>query len=326
MKRLSERQQALLLLLADGEFHSGEQIGQALAISRAAVSQQIKGLKALGLDIYSVSGKGHALAQPLELLDPEVLQQVAGGAPVHCVAVIDSTNRYMMSRLGDWQKGECLLAECQTAGRGRRGREWVSPFGGQLIMSLYWRLEEGMAAAMGLSLVVGVVLAETLVAAGFAEVGLKWPNDLYVQGRKLAGILVEMSAIAGGSCHVVIGVGVNFSMPVQLAASIAQPWTALSAISSGPIERNRLTANFIVQLRQALLEFEQHGLAPFIERWNCLDVYRDGLVRLLLGEQEIRGVARGIDAQGGLVLETEAGLQTYVGGEISLRGAESPRL
>ncbi|MGL4206840.1 MAG: bifunctional biotin--[acetyl-CoA-carboxylase] ligase/biotin operon repressor BirA [Aeromonadaceae bacterium] len=324
MKRLSERQLALLRLLADGEFHSGEQIGDALAISRAAVSQQIKGLKALGLDIYSVTGKGHALAEPLELLEPETLRQEAGGAPIHCIAVIDSTNRYMMSRLGDWQKGECLLAECQTAGRGRRGREWISPFGGQLILSLYWRLEEGMAAAMGLSLVVGVVLAETLVAAGFPGIGLKWPNDLYAQGQKLAGILVEMSAIAGGSCHVVIGVGANISMPAQLGASITQPWTALSAIGSAPIARNRLTADFIRQLRLALLAFEQHGLAPFIERWNRMDLYRDGPVRLLLGEQEISGIARGIDGQGGLVLETETGLHTYVGGEISLRGADSP--
>lgn len=322
MKRLSERQLALLQLLADGGFHSGEQIGLRLAISRAAVSQQIKGLKALGLDIYSVSGKGHALAQPLELLDPGLLQQDAGEAPIHCVAVIDSTNRYMMSRLADWQKGECLLAECQTAGRGRRGRHWVSPFGGQLILSLYWRLEEGMAAAMGLSLVVGVALAETLQAAGYRDVGLKWPNDLYAQGQKLAGILVEMSAIAGGSCHVVIGIGVNLAMPAQFATEIAQPWTALAAITPAPVPRNRLTADLILHLRRALLEFEQNGLAPFIERWNGLDVYRDKPVRLLLGEQEIRGVARGIDVQGGLVLETSSGVQTYVGGEISLRGAE----
>lgn len=322
MKRLSERQLALLQLLADGGFHSGEQIGLRLAISRAAVSQQIKGLKALGLDIYSVSGKGHALAQPLELLDPALLQQDAGEAPIQCVAVIDSTNRYMMSRLADWQKGECLLAECQTAGRGRRGRHWVSPFGGQLILSLYWRLEEGMAAAMGLSLVVGVALAETLQAAGYRDVGLKWPNDLYAQGQKLAGILVEMSAIAGGSCHVVIGIGVNLTMPAQFATEIAQPWTALAAITPAPVQRNRLTADLILHLRRALLEFEQHGLAPFIERWNGLDVYRDKPVRLLLGEQEIRGMARGIDVQGGLLLETSSGLQTYVGGEISLRGAE----
>ena len=321
MRHLTTRQQQLLRLLADGEFHSGEQIGRQLVISRAAVSQQIKGLKALGLDIFSVTGKGHALAQPLELLDAVALQQVAGGAPIHCVAMIDSTNQYMMSRLGDWQKGECLLTEYQTAGRGRRGRQWVSPFGSQLMMSLYWRLEEGMAAAMGLSLVVGVALVETLQSFGYHEVGLKWPNDVYAQGAKLAGILVEMSATSGGSCHVVIGVGLNLSMPLQPLPAITQPWTALSAIASAPVARNRFSGEFIRRLRCALLEFEQGGLTPFLGRWNQLDIYRDRPVRLLVGEQEIRGVARGIDGQGGLLLETESGLQTFVGGEISLRAA-----
>lgn len=322
MRHLTTRQQQLLRLLADGEFHSGEQIGRQLVISRAAVSQQIKGLKALGLDIFSVTGKGHALAQPLELLDAAALQQLAGGAPIHCVAMIDSTNQYMMSRLGDWQKGECLLTEYQTAGRGRRGRQWVSPFGSQLMMSLYWRLEEGMAAAMGLSLVVGVALVETLQSFGYHEVGLKWPNDVYAQGAKLAGILVEMSATSGGSCHVVIGVGLNLNMPLQPLPAITQPWTALSTISSAPVARNRFSGEFIRRLRAALLEFEQGGLTPFLGRWNQMDIYRDRPVRLLLGEQEIRGVARGINGQGGLLLETGSGLQTFVGGEISLRAAD----
>ena len=321
MRHLTTRQQQLLRLLADGEFHSGEQIGRQLSITRAAISQQIKGLKALGLDIFSVTGKGHALAQPLELLDVAVLQRDAGGAPIHCVALIDSTNQYMMSRLVDWQKGECLLTEYQTAGRGRRGRQWISPFGSQLMMSLYWRLEEGMAAAMGLSLVVGVALVETLQSFGYHEVGLKWPNDVYAQGAKLAGILVEMSATSGGSCHVVIGIGLNLQMPLQPVHGINQPWTALSAIRAESVPRNRLGAEFIRRLRLALQEFEAGGMASFLTRWNHLDVYRDRPVRLLLGEQEIRGVARGIDEQGGLVLETESGLQTYVGGEISLRPA-----
>ena len=321
MRHLTTRQQQLLRLLADGEFHSGEQIGRQLSITRAAISQQIKGLKALGLDIFSVTGKGHALAQPLELLDAAALQHDAGGAPIHCVALIDSTNQYMMSRLVDWQKGECLLTEYQTAGRGRRGRQWISPFGSQLMMSLYWRLEEGMAAAMGLSLVVGVALVETLQSFGYHQVGLKWPNDVYAQGAKLAGILVEMSATSGGSCHVVIGVGLNLQMPLQPVHGINQPWTALSAIRAESVPRNRLGAEFIRRLRLALQEFEAGGMAPFLARWNHLDVYRDRPVRLLLGEQEIRGVARGIDGQGGLILETESGLQTYVGGEISLRAA-----
>ena len=319
MRRLTERQQQLLQLLADGEFHSGEQIGQQLAISRAAISLQVKSLKALGLDIFSVTGKGYRLARPLELLDAAYLEQLPG-APIHCIAVIDSTNQYMMSRLADWQKGECLLAECQTSGRGRRGRQWVSPFAGQMIMSLYWRLESGFAAAMGLSLVVGVALAETLQALNYPDVGLKWPNDLYVRGEKLAGILVEMSAIAGGSCHVVVGVGLNLTMPVELGAHIGQPWTSLARLRSEPLQRNLLTATFIQNLRRALESFEQDGLAPFVERWNRLDIYRDKPVQLTLGEQQISGVVRGINPQGGLVLERNDTLEVYMGGEISLRG------
>ena len=324
MRRLTERQQQLLQLLADGEFHSGEQIGQQLAISRAAISLQVKGLKALGLDIFSVTGKGYRLARPLELLDAAYLEQLPG-APIHCIAVIDSTNQYMMSRLADWQKGECLLAECQTSGRGRRGRQWVSPFAGQMIMSLYWRLESGFAAAMGLSLVVGVALAETLQALNYPDVGLKWPNDLYARGEKLAGILVEMSAIAGGSCHVVVGVGLNLTMPVELGAHIGQPWTSLARLRSEPLQRNLLTATFIQNLRRALESFEQDGLAPFVERWNRLDIYRDKPVQLTLGEQQISGVVRGINPQGGLVLERNDTLEVYMGGEISLRGIWASR-
>jgi len=189
-----------------------------------------------------------------------------------------------------------------------------------MIMSLYWRLESGFAAAMGLSLVVGVTLAETLQALNYPDVGLKWPNDLYARGEKLAGILVEMSAIAGGSCHVVIGVGLNLAMPVELGTHIGQPWTSLARLRGEPVQRNQLTAAFIQNLRQALERFEQGGLAPFIERWNRLDIYRDQPVQLFLGEQQISGVVRGINSQGGLVLERNDTLEVYMGGEISLRG------
>lgn len=319
MRHLTPRQQQLLQLLADGEFHSGEQIGRQLDISRAAINQQIQHLKPLGLDIFSVTGKGYRLARPIELLDPAVLE-AAGAAPVQCLAVIDSTNQYMLSRLSSWQPGECVLAECQTAGRGRRGREWISPFAGQMIMSMYWRLEQGMAAAMGLSLVVGVALAETLAAAGYPDIGLKWPNDLYARGQKLAGILVEMSAIAGSACHLVIGVGMNLGMPSQMAEQISQPWTALAALRDEPVARNALTADFILRLREALATFARDGLTPFQTRWNQLDIYRDQPVRLLLADEEIRGIARGIDAQGALLLEqADRQVYRYIGGEISVR-------
>lgn len=321
MRRLSERQQQLLQLLADGHFHAGPQIGEALGISRAAVSQQLKGLRELGVELHSVSGKGHRLALPLQLLDAQRLQQDLPEAPVQVLAVIDSTNLFMMSQLDRWQKGECVLAECQTAGRGRRGRQWHSPFGSQLILSLFWRLEQGMASAMGLSLVVGIALVDALESQGLTGIKVKWPNDLYLDGRKLAGILVEMAATVGGACQMVVGMGMNLQLPLGEAQKIDQPWAELQTlVGEGRLDRHRLTCAVVQHLRQSLARFEQEGMAPFVARWNELDLYRDQPVRLISGERSWHGIARGIDEQGALVLENELGeRQTLVGGEISLR-------
>ncbi|MGL5974056.1 MAG: biotin--[acetyl-CoA-carboxylase] ligase, partial [Aeromonas sobria] len=196
---LTPIRQTLITLLSDGQFHSGEQLGEQLGISRAAVSKHMAALKELGLDLFSLTGKGYRLAVPMALYEQGTLQALAPMAPVHCFPVIDSTNQYLLERVSRLQSGESCLAECQTAGRGRRGKPWVSPFGCQLILSMYWRLEQGMAAAMGLSLAVGVAVVQALESLGYQGVELKWPNDLYYQGRKLAGILVEMSGSAGAS-------------------------------------------------------------------------------------------------------------------------------
>ena len=196
---LTPIRQTLITLLSDGQFHSGEQLGEQLGISRAAVSKHMAALKELGLDLFSLTGKGYRLAVPMALYDEAQLQALAPMAPVHCFPVIDSTNQYLLERVNQLSSGESCLAECQTAGRGRRGKPWVSPFGCQLILSMYWRLEQGMAAAMGLSLAVGVAVVQALESLGYPGVELKWPNDLYYQGRKLAGILVEMSGSAGAS-------------------------------------------------------------------------------------------------------------------------------
>ncbi|WP_107852047.1 bifunctional biotin--[acetyl-CoA-carboxylase] ligase/biotin operon repressor BirA [Oceanimonas marisflavi] len=320
MAELTPLREQLLRCLADGQFHSGEQLGDALSVSRAAVSKHVQALKSLGLDIYSVSGKGYRLAVPLQLLDPERLARALAPVRVEVVPVIGSTNQHWLERVEQLNKGDLCLAECQTAGRGRRGRSWISPFGGQLVMSLYWRLEQGMAAAMGLSLVVGIAVVEALESAGFAGVALKWPNDLYLNGRKLAGILVEMSGTAGGPCHLVIGMGLNLVLPATEQDRITQPWAELAEL--GEIsDRNGLVIALAQGLQQALARFEQEGIAGFRERWNRLDYFNGKPVRVLMGEQVVHGTARGIDEQGALLLELENGeLKRYLGGEISLRG------
>ncbi|WP_429233605.1 bifunctional biotin--[acetyl-CoA-carboxylase] ligase/biotin operon repressor BirA [Aeromonas salmonicida] len=316
---LTPIRQTLITLLSDGQFHSGEQLGEQLGISRAAVGKHMAALKELGLDLFSLTGKGYRLAVPMALYDQAQLQALAPTAPVHCFPVIDSTNQYLLERVNQLQSGESCLAECQTAGRGRRGKPWVSPFGCQLILSMYWRLEQGMAAAMGLSLAVGVAVVQALESLGYTGVELKWPNDLYYQGRKLAGILVEMSGSAGASCNLVIGVGLNLAMPAREGERIDQAWSELRHIQPELVDRNLLAARMLGHLQQAMLTFEQQGLSHFVDDWNRLDHFAGRPVRLLMGEQEIRGIARGIDDRGALRLETSEGIKFYLGGEISLR-------
>lgn len=318
MKQLNARQQALLAVLADGAFHSGEQIGVKLGISRAAISQQIKSLRLLGLEIFSVTGKGYRLNTPLQLLNRESIQQHLNDLPVHTCAVIDSTNQYMMAQLDRWQKGECLLAETQTAGRGRRGRQWHSPFGSQFIMSMYWRLDDGPSAAMGLSLAIGVAVIQALESVGYRDLSLKWPNDIYMARRKLAGILVEMSAAVGGICHLVIGVGVNLNLPDAVIAQLDQPCAHL-AEQPVVVDRNQLSATIIRALRNALALFEKQGLTAFLMDWNRLDIFMQQPVQVLLGSQVIHGIYCGIDGQGNMLLQDLEGMHKFVGGEISLR-------
>lgn len=318
MKQLNSRQQALLAVLADGAFHSGEQIGVKLGISRAAISQQIKSLRLLGLEIFSVTGKGYRLNTPLQLLNRESIQQHLNDLPVHTCAVIDSTNQYMMAQLDRWQKGECLLAETQTAGRGRRGRQWHSPFGSQFIMSMYWRLDDGPSAAMGLSLAIGVAVIQALESVGYRDLSLKWPNDIYMARRKLAGILVEMSAAVGGICHLVIGVGVNLNLPDAVIAQLDQPCAHL-AEQPVVVDRNQLSATIIRALRNALALFEKQGLTAFLMDWNRLDIFMQQPVQVLLGSQVIHGIYCGIDGQGNMLLQDHEGMHKFVGGEISLR-------
>ena len=248
---LTPVRQTLITLLSDGQFHSGEQLGEQLGISRAAVSKHMAALKELGLDLFSLTGKGYRLAVPMALYDQVQLQALAPMAPVHCFSVIDSTNQYLFERVNQLSAGESCLAECQTAGRGRRGKPWVSPFGCQLILSMYWRLEQGMAAAMGLSLAVGVAVVEALESLGYPGVELKWPNDLYYQGRKLAGILVEMSGSAGASCHLVIGIGLNLAMPSQQGEKIDQAWSELRQVQPELVDRNQLAACVLLHLQAA---------------------------------------------------------------------------
>jgi BirA family biotin operon repressor/biotin-[acetyl-CoA-carboxylase] ligase len=309
----------LISILSDGEFHSGEQLGTELGMSRAAINKHIQTVRDWGVDIFTVPGKGYSLPSPIQLLDEAQILSFLPEGRVSVLPVIDSTNQYLLDRIATLSSGDACVAEYQQAGRGRRGRKWFSPFGSNLYLSMYWKLEQGPAAAMGLSLVIGIIMAEVLQKLGAADVRVKWPNDLYLKDRKLAGILVELTGKTGDAAHLVIGAGINLRMREPSADSIDQGWINLQEAGVN-IDRNQLTATLLTELRLALRQFEIDGLAPFISRWRNLDNFIDRPVKLLIGEQEIHGIERGIDQQGALLLEQDGVIKPYIGGEISLRG------
>ncbi|MGK3144661.1 bifunctional biotin--[acetyl-CoA-carboxylase] ligase/biotin operon repressor BirA [Pantoea sp. C2G6] len=308
----------LIDILSDGEFHSGEQLGETLGMSRAAINKHIQTLKSWGLDVYTVTGKGYSLPAPIQLLDEQTILSQLKQGNISVVPVIDSTNQYLLERMHELASGAACIAEYQQAGRGRRGRQWFSPFGANLYMSMYWRLDQGPAAAMGLSLVIGIIIAETLRSLGADDVRVKWPNDIYLHDRKLAGILVELTGKTGDAAQIVMGAGINLTMRSADASQINQGWINLQE-AGVTVNRNELAASLINRLRDALPLFEQEGLAPFIARWEALDNFINRPVKLLIGEREVHGIARGIDSQGGLLLEQEGEIKAWVGGEISLR-------
>lgn len=311
----------LISILADGEFHSGEQLGERLGMSRAAINKHVQTLRDWGVDVFTVPGKGYSLPEPIQLLSQEFISSQIDQGQVAVLPVIDSTNQYLLDRIGALQSGDACVAEYQQAGRGRRGRKWFSPFGANLYLSMYWRLEQGPAAAIGLSLVIGIVMAEVLRDLGASQVRVKWPNDLYLQDRKLAGILVELTGKTGDAAQIVIGAGINLAMRQVESDVINQGWINLQEAGI-VIDRNTLAARLINELRAALELFEQEGLTPYLSRWEKLDNFINRPVKLIIGDKEIVGISRGIDAQGALLLEQDGAIKAWMGGEISLRSAE----
>ncbi|MFQ3191410.1 MAG: BirA family biotin operon repressor/biotin-[acetyl-CoA-carboxylase] ligase [Paraglaciecola sp.] len=311
----------LLLILADSEFHSGEALGQKLGISRAAISNHIKVLSSLGLDIYSVTGKGYCLAQPLTLLNLDKIREQLVSfhtADIEVLNVIGSTNQYLKDIPVGIKNGHTCLAEAQTAGRGRHGRKWVSPYAASLYLSMHWSFAGGYSVLGGLSLAVGVAIVNALNQCDVQDIQLKWPNDIYAQGKKLAGVLIEVEGQIGSGCQAIIGIGINVALPTNVK-EIGQPWIDLAQLTEPLINRNLLAGTLISELTKSLMLFEDYGLEPFISEWQALDVYANQTVKLIIGKQTITGISRGIDASGAILLETEQGIKSYHGGEVSVR-------
>jgi BirA family biotin operon repressor/biotin-[acetyl-CoA-carboxylase] ligase len=320
----------VLKLLADGEFHSGQELANALGVSRTAIWKQLGKLEESGLTYESVKGKGYRLSGGIDLLDEQQIR--AGLEPAAeqllnellLADAIDSTNAEILRQLesGKLVSGLVCSAEQQTAGRGRRGRQWISPYAGNIYLSLGWEFAGGAAALEGLSLAVGVAVSEALAGLGVGDVVLKWPNDLLHTEAKLGGVLIEMVGDAAGPCAVVVGIGINVRMSAVAARDIDQKWTDLSTVSAGQCaSRSQLLAALLNQLLPLLSQYEELGFQHWRERWLALDAHADQPVVITSGSRKMSGTARGIDASGALLLETELGISPVHGGEVSLRKA-----
>ena len=320
-----DRNHVILETLADGRFHSGEALAESLGVTRAAVWKKVHALEKLGLAVFRVPGRGYRLADPLQLLNAEVIG--AGLRPdsrarlkdLAILPVVDSTNTWLQGQPGE---PRVCLAEFQSAGRGRRGRGWVSPFGANLYMSLAWRFDEWPPGFTALGMVTAIAAVRALDSFGVEDVSIKWPNDLIAAGRKLGGVLIDIQGEPPGATRAVIGLGLNVRMPAAAAGDIDQPWMDLATLTdSNPPERNALAAALIEAQLTALDEFAARGFAAFGEDWRRLDLVAGRAVALLSHDQTVTGVAAGVDEQGALLLRTPHGIKRFVSGDVSLRVA-----
>ncbi len=319
----------VLRLLAEGEFCSGAALARATVMSRASVWNAVQEIEAAGVDVFSVRGRGYRLAQPLTMLDAARIGQWLGDAAPFSVEIIDeadSTNSLLLQRVQagapDVPHASVIAAEWQRAGRGRMGRPWHTAVGGALTFSVLWRFTQGAAALAGLSLAVGLAVVRALENCGAAGVGLKWPNDVLWRGKKIAGMLIEMQGEALGPSAVVIGAGINVRLSSAVDTRIDQPATDLETVLGHAVDRNQLLAALLLELNRVLLEFERQGFEPFRDDWQRRHVHQGCAVRLTLpGGLREAGVARGVSADGSLLLETTRGVRPFHSGDVSLRAA-----
>lgn len=318
---IDDKRHKILAQLADGQFHSGEDLGALLGISRAAISKHIKGLESLGLEIFSVTGKGYRLSNRLKLLDINLISALREGSqsPLRVLSVIDSTNSYLKLNTDLHQNGAACLAEAQTAGRGRQGRKWQSPFGASLYLSMYWSFIGGYQAIGGLSLVIGVAVVEALGKLGIEGLQLKWPNDIYLEDKKLGGILVEVEGQINDQSHCIIGIGLNVQLPESVHEEIDQPYTDLTHSLDHGIDRNHLAALVLDLLQQHLHRFEAEGISSFLPRWQELNLFKDKPVRMICGTNEFEGICLGVNQDGALLVKLATGTRAFYGGEVSVR-------
>ncbi|MEX0618726.1 MAG: bifunctional biotin--[acetyl-CoA-carboxylase] ligase/biotin operon repressor BirA [Pseudohongiellaceae bacterium] len=312
----------LLDILADGDFHSGQDLGVRLAVSRTAVWKQIRKLRATGLQIQSVTGKGYRLSSRQGLLRRERIlaklpPELANSLQIELALSIDSTNAEAMRHVQNGLRGPALfVAEQQSAGKGRRGRQWLSPMASNIYMSLVWPFDGSVSTLEGLSLITALAVVDALERNGCNGISVKWPNDVLLGGKKLAGILLELHGDMEGPLQVIVGVGLNVSMPPDQLESLERPATDLVSHFSATFDRNLLLADLVEALFSRLNLFQARGFGAFRKEWEALDSHLGRWVNIESGKNTTTGRVLGVDDSGALRLQTSDGELVIRGGEV----------
>jgi BirA family biotin operon repressor/biotin-[acetyl-CoA-carboxylase] ligase len=324
-----QRLQKLVRLLSDGQFHSGESLAKYLGVSRTAIWKLINKLQAWQIEIYAVRGKGYKIPGGLVLIDSDyltdqILTKAKLFSQIDVLPTVDSTTSYLTR---SWQQqpgaGRICVSEHQTAGRGRKGRPWVSPFGANLYFSLGLNLPLGLSALGGLSLAVGIGLTKFLNLQCDDKVSLKWPNDILVNQQKLAGILVEASGDSNDQSFLNIGIGINWDMQMSDGSEIDQPWINLKSLLSTPIDRNEILALILLELDKTLTRYIEQGFESFRRDWASQSAFFGQAIIIHTHNGQISGIEDGIDKSGALKLNTADGEKIFFSGEVSLRPDET---
>lgn len=322
---MAESSSDLLAVLADGRWHSGATLGERFGVTRATIANRVAALTEQGFKIHRVTGRGYQLADAFEPLQVADIQKHLGDSlwqTIDVLPAIDSTNRWLADQIADKPATHprACFAEQQTAGRGRRGKKWASPAGGNLYCSASWQyaVTPEPLPALAPSIAVGLV---RILRQYIPEVAIKWPNDLWVEGRKIAGILIEHSGEFGGTSRLIIGVGVNYKLPDQ--TDIDQPATDLQASLAEGIElpsRNVLAAELLASIASVATRFGRGEWDALRQEWCEFDVLRDRVVDVS-GAEPIQGVACGMDSLGRLQIDTGSGMRAVSAGDVSVRPA-----
>ncbi len=315
--------------LADGRFHSGEELAGTLGVSRSAIWKATGSLRELGATLHAVRNRGYRLAHGSEPLDPtRIREHLAREVRDHVASVdsawsIASTNTILLERPNPPSgTGQVFLAEYQSAGRGRRGRAWLAPPGGAICLSISWTFREAPEDLGALGLVIGVCVLRALKKLGVAGATLKWPNDLLIDTRKLGGVLIELRAESQGPACVVIGIGLNVMLGATLLKKIAEAGTEAADLAGAGLKdtsRNDVAAALISACVPGLIDFEREGLKPFIPEWREADALRGRPVNVSAAQGSTKGLARGIDVHGALLVETPHGVKRFISGDVSVR-------